>query len=135
MIWFLRGLFAFIAVWMAVLATWASIACPLLGIPPAVLHHPWFLATLSDAYWAFVTFFIWVAFKQTAPVAKFAWFFAIILLGNIAMATYCLRELFRIPSTGSVRSILTEQRPGNDVLGIILAVLGIAVTLAGLPLR
>jgi hypothetical protein len=135
MIWPLRALFGIILVWMTGLVAWASLQCPLFGIPAPVLHHPWFLATLSDAYCAFVTFYIWVAYKQTSPVAKAAWFFAVILLGNIAMATYCLRELWGVPPAGSLSPIFVRKRPGKDPLGIILAVVGIAVTLGGLPFR
>jgi hypothetical protein len=133
MILFLRGLFIVIIASMLWVTSWASMHCPLFAIPHDVIAHPWFIATLFDAYWGFVTFFVWVAFKQTSWVARIAWFVAIILLGNIAMSSYCLNELFRTPRDGRVADVLTTRRDGIGALGLILAVLGITVTLLGLP--
>ena len=133
MIIFLRGLFIVIIASMLWVTSWAGMQCPLFGIPHNVVTHPWFIATLFDAYWGFVTFYVWVAFKQTSWVAKIAWFFAIILLGNIAMAAYWLKELFRVPRDGRIAEVLTTRRDGPGWLGPILAVLGITVTLLGLP--
>ncbi len=133
MILFLRGLFIVIILSMLWVTSWASMHCPLFAIPHDVVTHPWFIATLFDAYWGFVTFFVWVAFKQTSWVAKIAWFIAIILLGNIAMSAYWLNELFHTPRDGRLADILTTRRNGPGWLGVILAVLGITVTLLGLP--
>ena len=133
MILFLRGLFIVIIASMLWVTSWASLRCPLFAIPHDVVTHPWFIATLFDAYWGFVTFYVWVAFKQTSWVARIAWFFAIILLGNIAMSAYWLNELFRVPHNGRVADVLTTRRNGIGILGPVLAVLGITVTLLGLP--
>jgi hypothetical protein len=132
MITFLRALFILIIISMLWVTSWASLQCPLFAIPREVFTHPWFIATLFDAYWAFITFYVWVALKQTSWVAKIAWFFAVILLGNLAMAAYCLNELFRIPRGGRISDILTTRRDGPGWLGPLLAVLGITVTLLGL---
>jgi len=132
MILFLRALFIIIIASMLWVTSWASLHCPLFGIPPAVVGHPWYIATLFDAYWGFVTFYVWVAFKQTSWLARVAWFVAIILLGNIAMSAYWLQELFRTPRDGRLVDIFTVRREGPGWLGLILAVLGITVTLLGL---
>ncbi len=133
MILFLRALFLVIIASMLWVTSWASLQCPLFAIPRDVFTHPWFIATLFDAYWGFVTFYVWVAYKQTSWIAKIAWFCAIILLGNLAMSAYCLRELFRIPRDGRIAGVLTTRREGPGWLGPILAVLGLTVTLLGLP--
>jgi predicted permease len=135
MILFLRALFLVIIASMLWVTSWASLHCPLFAIPRNVFTHPWFIATLFDAYWGFVTFYVWVAYKQTSWVAKLAWFFAIILLGNLAMSAYCLRELFRVPRDGRIADVLATRRDGPGWLGPILAVLGLTVTLLGLPRR
>ncbi len=132
MILFLRALFLVIIASMLWVTSWASLQCPLFAIPRDVFTHPWFIATLFDAYWGFVTFYVWVAYKQTSWIAKIAWFCAIILLGNLAMSAYCLRELFRIPRDGRIAGVLTTRREGPGWLGPILAVLGLTVTLLGL---
>jgi hypothetical protein len=132
MILFLRGLFLVVIVSMLWVTSWASLHCPLFAIPREVFTHPWFIATLFDTYWAFITFFVWVCFKQTTVIARLAWFVAIILLGNIAMASYCLNELFRVPAGGKASAILSVRREGPSWLGIVLAALGVVVTLLGL---
>jgi len=113
--------------------TRASLAGPLFAVPRSVATHPWFTATLFDAYAGFTTFYVWVAFKQTSACARISWFFAIMLLGNIAMSAYCLSELFGIPSGVRLQDLLTTRRTGPGWLGIGLTLLGIAVTIAGIP--
>ena len=132
MILFLRGLFIVVILSMLWVTSWASLQCPLFGIPREVYTHPWFIATLFDAYWGFTTFFVWVCYKQTSAVARAGWFLAIMLLGNIAMAAYCLGELFRAPRDGHLADVLTVRRPGPGALGLVLAALGLAVTLLAL---
>jgi hypothetical protein len=127
MILFLRGLFLVVLASMLAVTTWASLQCPLFGVPREVATHPWFIATLFDTYWAFVAFFVWVCFKQAAVGARVAWFVAIMLLGNIAMAVYCLRELFGVPATEPLATVVTRRREGFDLLGALLAVAGIGV--------
>jgi hypothetical protein len=126
----LRVLFALVLASMLWVTTWAGLQCPLFAVPKAVATHPWFVATMFDAYWGFTTFFVWVCFKQATWTARIAWFLAIMLLGNIAMSSYCLSELSAVPSGGRLSDILTARRAGPGWLGIALAVLGIAVTVA-----
>ena len=133
MITFLRILFAAVLASMLWVTTWASLQCPLFAVPRPVLTHPWFLATMADAYWGFATFFVWVCFKQTSWVARAAWFLAIMLLGNIAMSSYCLAALFRMPGDGNLADLLTRRQDGPGVLGPVLALLGVAVVLFTLP--
>ena len=133
MILFLRGLFLVILGSMLWVTSWASLHCPLFAVPPNVVAHPWFIATLCDAYWGFTTFFVWVCFKQTSWVARIAWFVAIMLLGNIAMSAYCLAELWRTPRDAPLAEVLTGRRAGVGSLGLVLAGLGLLVTLLALP--
>jgi predicted permease len=107
----------------------ASLQCPLFAIPADVLGHPWFIATLVDAYWAFITFFVWVAWKEQAGAARVLWFLAIILLGNIAMALYFLRELFSVSPTEGIDPVFTRRNPGHLLLAGALTVGGFGVYL------
>lgn len=129
----LRLLFTLILGSMLWVTSWASFQCPLFGVPREVFTHPWFIATLFDAYWGFITFFVWVCYKQTSWLARGAWFVAIMLLGNIAMAAYCLAELFSLPRDGRLADLLTAQREGPGGLGLILAALGVVVIVLALP--
>jgi len=130
MIWFLRVLFLVILGSMLWVTGWASLQCPLFAVPRPVFTHPWFIATMADAYWGFTTFLVWVCYKQTSWLARGAWFLAIMLLGNIAMAAYCLAELRHAPPDGRIAGILTARRDGPGPLGLALAALGAAVTVA-----
>ena len=128
MISFLRILFTCILISMLCVTSWASLHCPLFGVPRNVATHPWFIATLFDAYWGFVTFLVWVLYKETKCVSKLAWIFAVLSLGNVAMSVYCLTELFKIKTNQSLEVILLEKRDKLSLIGIILAVLGVGVT-------
>ena len=98
MVWLLRFLFAAILAVMLWGTVRASLAQALFDIPPEVTGNPWFQVTLFDAYFAFFTFYVWVAWKEQALAARVLWFLAIGLWGNFAMATYMLVELFRLPA-------------------------------------
>ena len=130
MIIFLRGLFVLVLVSMLAVTAWASSRCALFAVPPAVLGHPWFIATLADTYWAFLTFFVWTCYKRTALAARLSWLIAILLLGNIAMASFCLRELCRVPADAPLAEVLAARYPGWDWLGTGLAAAGAAVVVA-----
>jgi hypothetical protein len=133
MILSLRVLFSLVLVSMLGVTSWASLQCPLFAVPREVYAHPWFIATLFDAYWGFITFYVWVLYKETSGLARAVWLVAILLLGNIAMAAYCLRVLFRVPSDAAAVDLLTQRYTGVGVLGPVLAVVGVGVIAAVLP--
>jgi predicted permease len=106
MIRLLRLLFALVLVTMLVVTTWASRKVALWDTPHAVIAHPWFIATLYDTYFAFLTFYAWVAYKERGWVARIGWLLGILLLGNIAMASYMLIQLFRVPADAPLSQVL-----------------------------
>ncbi len=129
MILFLRALFIVVIASMLGVTTWASLHTPLFAIPREVYTHPWFIATLVDAYWAFIAFYVWVAWKEQCLGARLLWFIAIIALGNIAMAAYLLRELFRLPAAGPLDAMFTRRNPSALLLPGLLAGAGVAIYL------
>lgn len=129
MLLFLRVLFVLILVVIVGFATWASLLCPLFDIPPEVLGHPWFVTTLADAYLAFLTFFVWAAWKEQSTAARVAWFVAVMLLGNMAMAAYFLRELFSVRSSEEIPLVFTRRNPGHVTLAGSLATAGVLIYL------
>ena len=133
MIVLLRTLFLVVLASMLWVTSWASVKCPLFAVPREVFAHPWFIATMFDAYWGFTTFFVWVCYKETSWLARVAWFVAIMLLGNIAMASYWLAELFRTPHDGKLADVLLRRHYGAGKLGPALALLGVAVVALALP--
>jgi len=131
MLLFLRLLFCGIIACMLAVTSWASTQCAIFAIPRDVFTHPWFIATLVDAYWAFITFFAWVAWKERSTAARILWFVAIILWGNLAMATYTLVELFRIQRSDQLGEVFSTRRPGKIALPASLAIVGVGVYLLG----
>lgn len=110
MIWLLRGLFAGVLLTMLGAISWASLQCALWKTPEALVTHPWFIATLFDCYFGFLTFYAWVFYKETAWLARAGWLVAILLLGNIAMSIYMLITLFRLPPTVGIEQVLLRAR-------------------------
>ena len=54
---------------------------------------PWGRATLFDAYFGFLTVFVWIAYREPTWARRAAWLIALLLLGNIAIAVYFLIAL------------------------------------------
>lgn len=128
MIWFLRALFFVILGSMLGVTSWASWQQPLGEFArSATFREPWVVATLFDAYWAFISFYVWVAWKERSFVARVLWFAAIILLGNLAMSAYMLRELFVVPGTSSLEAVFTRRNPGTLPLPGLLAAAAVLI--------
>lgn len=109
MIWFLRIAAIFVLLSMLCVTTWAGDFVALWKMPREVATHPWFIATLFDTYFAFLAFWAWVAYKETTALARGLWLLAILLLGNIAMSIYVLRELFRVRPDAKFEDILLRR--------------------------
>ena len=71
---------------------------------------PWAVATLFDAYFGFVTFFVWVCFKERTLAAKLLWFMLIMGLGNIAMSGFVLLQLFKLRPDEPLSNLLVRRR-------------------------
>lgn len=77
---------------------------------PAAGNNPWFIATLFDAYFGFLWFWLWVAYREPGGTARLLWLLAILLLGNMAMAAYVLLSLWRLPAGAGIDDLL-RRRP------------------------
>jgi hypothetical protein len=130
MIWFLRLLFlAVIAVMLWATST-ASLQQPLGDFARGpVIRDPWVVATLLDAYLAFLAFYVYVAWKERSAAARVLWFIALMLLGNFAIAAYLLRELFAVPADGPLDQVFTRRNPGRLGLAGGLTAAAVAVYL------
>jgi len=106
MILLLRVIFSGVLLAMLAVTGWASSQVALWDIPAAVGGHPWFIATLFDTYFSFLTFWLWVAYQEHTGVARIGWLVAILVLGNIAMAIYLLIRLFRLPKSASLEQLI-----------------------------
>lgn len=104
----LRSLFALILLVMLGINGFAMMHENLFQISKQVTGDPWFIATLFDAYAGFITFYTWVCYRENGLARKLIWLILILLLGNIAMATYMLILLFRLPKTANPKEILLK---------------------------
>lgn len=130
MILFLRFLFIVVIGSMLWVTSWASMYQSLGDFArSATFRDPWVVATLFDAYWAFITFFVWLAWKERSMVARILWFVSIMLLGNMAMASYMLAQLFTVPTSGALEEVFTRRQNGKLVLPAILTVFSIGIYL------
>jgi len=108
----LKILFAGILIYMVCMTTWVSVHKSILLSPDEFswAHSPWAVATLFDAYFGFLTFYAWVFYKETSWVARLIWFVLIMGLGNIAMSSYVLIQLFRLRAEQPASDILLRSR-------------------------
>jgi hypothetical protein len=74
-----------------------------------VWDNPWGMATLFDAYFAFVAFWLWVAYKESGWPQRIAWLFAIFAFGNFAISAYMLIELGRLKPGEGFDTLLTRR--------------------------
>ncbi len=131
MLLFLRILFLVILAVMTWGTVRASLQQAMFDIPPEVTGNPWFQVTLFDAYFAFITFYVWIAWKERNLAARILWLIVVLLWGNFAMATYMLRELFRVNEGEGLTAVFTTRRPGHLTLPLVFLALGVIAYLLG----
>ena len=69
-------------------------------------EEPWFRATLADAYFGFLTVYVWIAYREPTWGRRALWFVLLMGLGNIAIAIYALIQLARLGPGESPASLL-----------------------------
>lgn len=109
----LRLLFGFILISLLAYTSWASTRQPLwewTGLTRSP-DNWWTIATLVDAYYGFLTFYVWVFYKEMRWLPRIGWFLAIMLLGNMAMAAYVLLQLARLRPEEPASAILAARNP------------------------
>jgi len=107
----LQIVFGTILVAMLAVTTWASLRQPVWewgGLTQAP-DNGWTIATLFDAYFGFITFYVWLAYKERRVAPRIGWLVAILLLGNIAMSVYVLLQLRRLPPDQPMSTLLTAR--------------------------
>ena len=94
--WLLISLCIVVITCMTWITVVASLDRNVLQAGNGLWPDPWFIATLMDAYFGFLTFFAWVAYKEKSLLPCSAWLVAILLLGNFAMSGYILLQLSKM---------------------------------------
>jgi hypothetical protein len=106
---FLKLMFGAIFLWMTVMTIRTSMAVSLSDAWPSYAANPWAVATLWDAYFGFLTFYVWVVYKEKNAWARILWFVLIMGLGNIAMSLYVLIQLLRLGRHEPAENILWSR--------------------------
>lgn len=76
----------------------ASMDRSVLEAASEIWADPWGKATLFDAYFAFLTVFIWIAYREPTWLRRSIWLLLLLTLGNFAIAAYFLIALKGLPS-------------------------------------
>lgn len=87
----------------------AALAMNILASFPLFSANPWAVATLYDAYCGFLTFYVWVAYKERRPCTRAAWFVLVMGLGNLAMSVYVLKELVKLRPDEAAWAVLQRR--------------------------
>ena len=75
-----------------------------------VCSEPWGLATMFDAYFGFLAFWLYVAWRERTIAARISWFIALMLLGNFAIAGYALICLFSAEDEADIGKIFFTRK-------------------------
>ena len=102
-------LFGLILLSMLGLTTYASRDRGILHVGPELMSDPWFHATLADAYFGFLTFYLWVFYKEATIARRILWFVLIMTLGNIAMSIYMILQIRSASDENFPASILIRS--------------------------
>ena len=102
-------LFSTILLAMLTVTIYASLDRSVLNVGSQLTSDPWFQATLADAYFGFLTFYVWVAYKERSRLRKVLWFLLIMALGNIAMAIYVLIQLAKLKPGDSLSHVILTR--------------------------
>lgn len=105
----LIGVFTIILLTMLAFTIKAAMSQNMFQAGGQLLADAWFQATLVDAYLGFLTFYVWVFYKETSQLGRGIWFLLIMSLGNIAMAAYVLIQLFRLDRTDNMEMLLLRK--------------------------
>ncbi|MES0873177.1 DUF1475 family protein [Sinimarinibacterium thermocellulolyticum] len=110
------GVFAVIAILGLVgVSTWATSHVSIvpaiqdLIANPSAGYTPWLVATLFDAYFGFLWFWLWIAYKEKTWAMRLVWLVLVLGLGNIAMGAYMLINIAKLPKNASIEDLLLRR--------------------------
>jgi hypothetical protein len=110
MTWLLRLLFLAIMSSVIGVNVWAGRQLSVFDSWPGFQANPWAMATLLDAYCAFLAFYVWVAWRERTLARRVTWFVLIMGLGSITMGLYGLIALARVRPGESPWPVLFGHR-------------------------
>jgi len=109
MIWGLRIFASLVLAGMLLVTTVASLDRGVFAAGAGLWPDPWFKATLADAYFGFLTVFLWIAYKENSLGRRILWLVLLLTLGNIAIAGYLMLQTFRLRPGDGVEKLLLRS--------------------------
>ena len=94
---------------MVVVTTWASLDANVLVGFQRLLADRWGVATLFDAYFGFLWFWLWIAYKEASLGRSLLWLLLLFALGNLAMAAYVMVQLIRLKPGEGAEALLLRR--------------------------
>jgi hypothetical protein len=94
---------------MVAVTTWASLEANVLVGFQRLLADRWGVATLADAYFGFLWFWLWIAYREASPARSALWLLLLFALGNLAMAAYVLVQLARLKPGEGMAELLQRR--------------------------
>lgn len=92
------------------LSEYAGKGLNVIGGYVTVCSEPWGLATMFDAYFGFMAFWLYVAWRERTVTSRLCWFVALMLLGNFAIAGYALICLFSAENEADLGKIFFTRK-------------------------
>lgn len=102
-------LFACIFLALLALTVAASLDRDVLTALGQLWPDAWFRATLADAYFGFLTVWLWVAWRERGWAPRLVWLVLFLLLGNFAMSGYAMIQLWRLGPGEPVGNLLLRK--------------------------
>lgn len=109
MLWGLRLFAALVLAGMLTVTTVASLDRGVFTAGAELWPDPWFKATLADAYFGFLTVYLWIAYKERGLGRRILWLVLLLTLGNIAIAAYLLIQTFKLRPGDGPRELLLRS--------------------------
>ena len=84
------------------LTTLASLEESVLVGGSRLLEFKWGSATLLDAYYAFIWFYLIIWYREDRTLAKIIWLFATLFLGSMAASLYLIKVYWKAPKHAGI---------------------------------
>ncbi|MEM7480215.1 MAG: DUF1475 family protein [Acidobacteriota bacterium] len=94
---------------MLAVTTYASFDRNVLTAAQEIWADPWGKATLFDTYFAFLTVYLWIAWRERTWGRRILWLALVLTLGSIAISVYVLAALLSGPDR-SVEGLFRRRR-------------------------
>jgi hypothetical protein len=102
---------ALVFVAMVAITAWASMESNVAVGFARVAADRWGLATLFDAYFGFVWFWLWILWKEPRWSSRLLWLLLLFALGNLAIAAFVATQAWKWNEADGFGALLSRRNP------------------------